>query len=120
LHAESGKFYEIKFDEACSEKYGERCDFVLFLDDKSVVLFVELKGNDLKKAFSQILHSLVLLKESFERSNKYAAIVYSGTPKVKMKTQDMKEEAWQKHKVMLFVGSQKLTLKYENGEIQKA
>ena len=81
LNANNAIFYLVEFDKVCDQSHGDRCDFVLYKNDKNAVLFAETKSNDIKKSSSQILNSNKLLNESFSNSVKYAAISYSGSPK---------------------------------------
>lgn len=117
LKANNAIFYLVEFDKVCDQSHGNRCDFVLYKNDKNAVLFAEIKGNDIKKSSAQILNSNKLLNKSFSNSDKYAAISYSGSPrmnttipneKIKFKNNGFKE---------LFVKSKQLELSYQDGKI---
>ncbi len=118
LKVSEAEFYQVKFDEQCGQEHGLRCDFVVYLGDKSVVLFVEIKGNDIVHAYEQIKNSRKLLTESFSNSKQHCAIVYCGTPKNSVSFSDLKIEAKKDKFKELFIKSNLISLKYENSEIQ--
>ena len=116
LNANNAIFYLVEFDKVCDQSHGDRCDFVLYKNDKNAVLFAETKGNDIEKSSAQILNSKKLLNKSFSNSVKYAAISYSGSPhktiiqgeKIKLKKNGFKNP---------FIKSKQLKLSYQDGKI---
>lgn len=117
LNANNAIFYLVEFDKVCDQLHGDRCDFVLYKNDKNAVLFAEIKGNDIKKSSAQILNSNKLLNKSFSNSAKYAAISYSGSPKLNTTTQTEKIKFKKNGFEELFVKSKQLKLSYQNGKI---
>ena len=116
LNANNEIFYLVEFDKVCDQSHGQRCDFVLYKNDKNAVLFAETKGNDIEKSSAQILNSKKLLNKSFSNSVKYAAISYYGSPhktiiqgeKIKLKKNGFKNP---------FIKSKQLKLSYQDGKI---
>lgn len=117
LIANNAIFYLVEFDKVCDQSHGDRCDFVLYKNDKNAVLFAETKGNDIKKSSEQILNSNKLLNKSFSNSAKYAAISYSGSPKLNTTTQTEKIKFKKNGFEGLFIKSKQLKLSYQNGKI---
>ena len=121
LNANNAIFYLVEFDKVCDQSHGQRCDVVLYKNDKNVVLFAELKGKKFSKAIEQILNSNELLKNSFSNSDKYAAISHSGLPKSITAEQDEKIKFKKKYGFKeLFPSSRQLKLSYEDGKIIKS
>ncbi|GEM_PF-3550496 len=130
LETNGEEFYKVKFDELNVDEFkfrdesrseqAERCDFVVFLKDGGkVVLFIEIKGSDLQKAWSQILNSMELLKNVFQEYKnykKYATVVFSGNP-LKTKIQSLQKKFSDKQ-IPNFVKRDNITLKYKEGEIK--
>lgn len=117
LNANNEIFYLVEFDKVCDQSHGKRCDFVLYKNDKNIVLFAEPKGNDISKAIEQILNSKELLKDSFSNSDKYAAISYSGLPKSITAKQDGEIKLKKKGFENPFIKSKQLKLSYQDGKI---
>lgn len=63
----------------CQITTGERCDY-LILPNERASIFVELKGNDVKKGISQIESTLLKLKGDLPAGNLYAVIVSTRCP----------------------------------------
>ena len=119
LNANNTTFYLVEFDKVCDQSHGQRCDFVLYKNDKNVVLFADPKGNDISEAVEQILNSKELLKDSFSNSVKYAAISYSGSP-LSTKVQNGKIKLMKKGFKEPFITSTQLELSYKDGKIIKS
>ena len=119
LNANNEIFYLVEFDKVCDQSHGQRCDVVLYKNDKNVVLFADPKGNDISEAVEQILNSKELLKDSFSNSVKYAAISYSGSPKQNTTIQAEEIKFKKNGFERLFVKSKQLNLSYQDGKIIK-
>jgi hypothetical protein len=76
---------KVKVDKCIVQKLGEgRCDYLMNIDDKKIVYFIELKGGDLRKALKQISDTIEYLKSEFTNFIFEARIVGSGNvPKLK-------------------------------------
>ena len=119
LNTNNAIFYLVEFDKVCDQSHGDRCDFVLYKNDKNAVLFAEIKGNDIKKSSAQILNSNKLLNNSFSNSVKYAAISYSGSP-LSTEVQNGKIKLMKKGFKEPFITSTQLELSYKDGKIIKS
>ena len=119
LNANNTTFYLVEFDKVCDQSHGQRCDFVLYKNDKNAVLFAETKGNDIKKSSAQILNSNQLLNKSFSNSVKYAAISYSGSP-LSTEVQNGKIKLIKKGFKEPFITSTQLELSYKDSKIIKS
>ena len=117
LNANNEIFYLVEFDKVCDQSHGDRCDFVLYKNDKNAVLFAETKSNDIKKSSAQILNSNKLLNNSFSNSVKYAAISYSGSPKQNTTIQGEKIKFKKNGFENPFIKSKQLKLSYQDGKI---
>ncbi|EAJ0341128.1 hypothetical protein OJO94_02690 [Campylobacter lari] len=117
------EFYKILIDTKDTSKLKNeitRCDYVIATTNlKDIIIYVELKGGDLQKAFDQISNTHNFLNEEF--SKRYIAIAYTGTPKassiLQRNTILFKKRSFQRP----FTSTKALTLKYdsETQEISK-
>lgn len=71
---------QIKVDGCLISGNEEKCDWAFKINEKNKVLFVELKGANIKKAISQIDSTLNKTKKYFEKTNKECFIVSSRVP----------------------------------------
>jgi hypothetical protein len=76
---------KVKVDKCILQQVGEgRCDYLMNVDDKKIVYFIELKGGDLRKGLKQISDTIEYLKSEFTNFIFEARIVGSGNvPKLK-------------------------------------
>lgn len=117
------EFYKILIDTKDTSKLKNeiaRCDYVIATTDlEGIIIYVELKGGDLQKAFDQILNTHNFLNEKF--SKRYIAIAYTGTPEassiLQRNTIRFKKRSFQRP----FTSTKALMLKYdlETQEISK-
>ena len=75
------RFVKVKIDGCVEPKGGDnpRCDFMIIKEDENIEIYIELKGQDLKKAVKQIQQTIKMYGLSC--ANKYAAIVTTKIPK---------------------------------------
>lgn len=82
LKCNGREFYKILIDIKDTSKLENkqtRCDYVVTTTDlKDIIIYTELKGEDLKTAYEQILAIYELLDEDFEK--RYIAIAHTGNP----------------------------------------
>ena len=91
---QKGKKYELKNDYrelVCKVKVdkgiirdGEKCDYLVLICEKNIAVFVELKGNHVDKACSQVLSTIEYFEENLRNSNSviYVRVVAQSVPKV--------------------------------------
>ena len=67
LNNHSGfSFRKVKIDKCLDQGIGKkRCDYLMDCEDLKRVIFIELKGGDLKKAVVQISSTILYLKNEF-------------------------------------------------------
>ena len=112
LHVDSEDF------TACYQCYsGKKCDYAVVSEKKdegcNIILYVELKGSDIKTAYEQIFH-INRLFGGF-RNKTYGAIVGTGNPKASTIKQQQGLKAKKEGFSCIFTsGQEKLTLRYDN------
>jgi hypothetical protein len=75
----SKEFCKIRVDN-CLIREGEKCDYLILNCQDRLAFFVELKGQDLKKALVQIDLSISILMHEIQDFKIYARIVLNRTP----------------------------------------
>lgn len=83
LKTKRASFWKIKIDGGVRKEgsSNKKCDFLIMEEKKEKIwIYVELKGEDLKKAYKQILDTFNLYKE--EDKINYAAVVPSRVPRI--------------------------------------
>ncbi|EAH7777643.1 hypothetical protein D0W43_07300 [Campylobacter coli] len=116
LRCNGEKFYKILIDTKDTNKIenkATRCDYLATTTDlKKIIIYIELKGEDIKQAIEQILTTRDFLNEKFEK--RYAAITHTGNPEVKTILQKNISRFRKKNfKLPLFTSSGALRLKYD-------
>lgn len=79
VNASQKELCKIRID-GCLIEEGERCDYLLLNCEDRLAIFVELKGQDLIKAISQIESSINFLIKQLADFKIYARIVLNKTP----------------------------------------
>lgn len=110
------KFYKILIDTKNTKKIANkitRCDYVIATTDlKEIIIYIELKGGDLKKAIKQILATHTLLNDNFKK--RYSAISYTGNPQAKTIIQNSTKQFKDKKIQLPFTSSGAIKLKYNS------
>lgn len=75
----SKEFCKIRVDN-CLIREGEKCDYLILDCQDKLAFFIELKGQDLKKAFTQIDSSISILIDEIQDFKIYARIVLNRMP----------------------------------------
>lgn len=92
---------QIKVDGCLISGNEEKCDWAFKIDEKNKVLFVELKGANIKKAISQIDSTLKKTKKYFEKTNKECFIVSSRVPALSHEVRTAKINFHKKYSALL-------------------
>ncbi|MHC5676072.1 hypothetical protein [Nostoc sp.] len=79
INVSSKEFCKIRVDN-CLIREGEKCDYLILNCQDRLAFFVELKGQDLKKALAQINSSISMLMDEIQDFKIYARIVLNRTP----------------------------------------
>lgn len=112
LHVDSEDF------TACYQCYsGKKCDYAVVSEkhdaECSIILYVELKGSDIKTAYEQIFQTNRLFGSV--KNKIYGAIVGTGNPKASTIKQQQGLRAKQEGFSFIFTsGQKKLALRYDN------
>lgn len=72
----------------------EKCDYGFICPEDDVMYFVELKGSDVEKAFSQVTNTIAIFEEQFlklPKSKKFGAIVSSRNPLSSTETNKLRQ-----------------------------
>lgn len=102
----------IKVDLDKDNKYDniERCDFILIIESKRKVFYIELKWNHRDKALKQIINTIE--KIYFDNNCKnYWYVICSNVPKENPKTQQLKLQLKQKYNIVLEIKSSIIEVK---------
>jgi hypothetical protein len=92
----------------------EKCDFWFHHCEKDENVFVELKGQNINKAFSQILKTIDIIKSKIDlpQSKRHAAIVISKSPKSSNEIRLLKTAFKNKYGNRLEIQSIQMTFKF--------
>lgn len=116
-------FYRGELDGCIEKNNTQKCDYIFFTQDRKKAIFIELKGNDLKKAVDQIEASLKQYPH-LGKEEKILCIVSSRGVPAKTSEQSPEHKAtlqkW-KHLGGLreHISSSKLCLKYDGNIFKK-
>lgn len=103
---------EVEVDGCLIDDDRERCDYLFEVSDPMIlVVYLELKGKNVEKAYKQLESTMICCKERHKDIKKHCHIVASRVPKSGPSTQVLKMRMKRKYKVKLFIGTQKVTIK---------
>jgi hypothetical protein len=99
---------KIKVDGCLIDDNRERCDYVFEIDSPcELAIYLELKGRNIEKAYSQLVSTLGYLSSSHASLKRECHIVASRVPRAGPKVQELKAKLAKSHKVQLFVHTTK-------------
>jgi len=99
--------YTVEVD-GCLINDGKRCDYLFEIDEPiSLVIYVELKGSDIQKAYNQLIATIGYCRHRHDKSVKECYIVASRVPRAGTDIQTLKKKMSSTHKIQLFVKTQK-------------
>jgi len=96
---------KVRVDGCLIDDNRERCDYLFEID--KLVIYVELKGSDIQKAYNQLIATIGYCKHRHDKSVKECYIVASRVPRAGTDIQTLKKKMSSTHKVQLFVKTQK-------------
>lgn len=108
LNPQQRKVCKLKVDGCLIQNSDKRirCDYMFEIGDpRSLVCYVELKGNDINKAYEQLEASLGYFKDRHSKCTKECYIVASRVPRATAHTQILKLNFLKKNKCQLFIGT---------------
>jgi len=102
---------KIQVDGCLKITSGKRCDFMFEIDQPTThVIYLELKGCDVAKAYEQLISTLYLFKEKHKNCKKECHIVASRVPKAGTKIQQLKVKMQKETMAKLVVNTNKVTI----------
>jgi len=96
---------KVRVDGCLIDDNRERCDYLFEID--KLVIYVELKGSDIQKAYNQLIATIGYCKHRHDKSVKECYIVASRVPRAGTDIQTLKKKMANTHKIQLFVKTQK-------------
>ena len=103
----SGKVVrKIQVDGCLQIKSGKRCDYMFEIDAPiSQVIYLELKGCDIKKAYDQLVATINIFRVEHGECKKECHIVASRVPRAGPKVQQLKITMLKNKQAQLFVST---------------
>lgn len=89
---------------------GGRCDQLIVIPEDRCLIFIELKGNDVKKAIAQLIDSMNYIKQkcsSIQSHKIYCIIACTKCPMDSTKVQNEKKKFKEKYQAFLKINSGK-------------
>lgn len=104
------KVRKIQVDD-CLITDGERCDYAFEIGDgPELVIYLELKGKNIQKAYSQLCTTMTHLTGRHGKLKKICHIVASRVPKIGPEIQTFKAQMQKKHRAILIIGTNKVDI----------
>lgn len=103
------KVNRVKVDGCLIDEQIEKCDYLFEIYDKVniiLVIYVELKGKDIKKAYDQLVSTIKYCKDKHNQFKKECHVVASRVPKAGTELQVLKKNLSTQYKIALYVHTQ--------------
>ncbi len=95
--------YQVKVDGCLIPKQALKCDYLFEINNPiSAVLYIELKGNDIKHAYEQLIATVEFCKTSHQTVKRECHIVHSSSPKISSTAQVLKKKLKDKYGIISF------------------
>lgn len=109
IHNPSAKVItKIKVDGCLPIKSGKRCDYMFEINEPvSQVIYLELKGCDIEKAYEQLIATIEIFKPKHQKIKKECHIVASRVPKAGTKAQQLKVKMKKSTQAELIISTDK-------------
>lgn len=105
---------QVRIDGCVIADDRERCDYLFEIGDKChCAAFVELKGADVRKAYSQLVSTLGILASQYARARVLCFIVASRVPRITPGVQQLAIKMANQHRAHLKVGTVQLEVDVE-------
>jgi len=102
---------KIKVDGCLLITSGKRCDYMFEIDNAaseiSNVIYLELKGCDIEKAYEQLIATIEIFKVKHQNTKKECHIVASRVPKAGTKAQQLKVKMKKNTQAELIINTDK-------------
>jgi hypothetical protein len=102
---------KVKVDGCLEDIAGKRCDYLFEIDDPAaLVIYLELKGCDIEKAYAQLVATLALFQPIHKNCKKACHIVASRIPKAAPKTQQLNIRLQKAKQATLHISTQQAVI----------
>ncbi len=107
---------KIKVDNCLIKGEQERCDYLFEIEENcTLVIYVELKGKNIEKAYSQLMATIQLLLNKHQNCKKYCCIISSRTPpQIRTTLQAMRVQMLKKYGAKLLTKNSPANLVIQN------
>lgn len=103
---------KVKVDGCLVNDKRKRCDYLFEIHEQfTEVIYLELKGCDVKKAIKQLESTMQICSQRHCKSKKSCYVVASRVPKFTTEIQNLKKKFVVKNKVALNIGTTKVEIK---------
>lgn len=93
--------YQVKVDGCLIPKEAVKCDYLFEINNPiSAVLYIELKGNDVKHAYEQLIATVEFCKNAHQTLKRQCHIVHSSSPKMSSTAQVLKKKLNDKYGII--------------------
>jgi len=96
---------QVKVDSCLINDDRKRCDYLFEIEGKIFVIYLELKGKHIDKAYEQLVATMGYCLERHERFEKKCYIVASRVPKDGQKVQNLKIKMRRSYKARLHIAT---------------
>jgi hypothetical protein len=106
---------KVQVDDCLPIEKGKRCDYLFEIEEPiTQVIYLELKGCDIEKAYNQLLATIDLFIFEHKGVKKDCHIVASRVPKAGTKVQQLKIKMLKSKQAQLIVSTDKAFITIEN------
>ncbi len=95
--------------DGCAIQEGVKCDYALTASENKEEIYIELKGRDVKHAFSQLETSMQKLSDDAYKQPKFCFIISTRCPLDGPEIQIMKKRMLNKYQAKLIIKNRKYT-----------
>lgn len=93
--------YQVEVDGCLIPKEALKCDYLFEINNPiSAVFYIELKGNDVKHAYEQLIATVEFCKSKHQTTIRECHIVHSSSPKISSTTQILKKRLKDKYGII--------------------
>lgn len=103
------KVNRVRVDGCLIDEQIEKCDYLFEIYDKVniiLVIYLELKGKDIKKAYDQLVSTITYCKDKHNKFTRECYVVASRVPKAGTELQVLKKNLSTQYQIALYVHTQ--------------
>ena len=102
---------KVTVDGCLMNESQQKCDYLFEIDLKNEVIYVELKGENIQKAYDQLVSTIIFCESEHREKSKVCFIIASRVPKAGPQIQVLKKKMLQSLSTQLFVSTNRGTVK---------